>query len=297
MILDGKWLARQFHGIVKTRADLCKEKLGRPPGLAVILVGDNPASKAYVGTKEKVAKKCGFAAFQTLLPANASKEDLHVVISAYNENPEVDGILLQLPLPGDLLEAEFINAIDARKDADGLHPLNQGLLMKGIAELKPCTPLGVMHLLDLAFSGLEISKDLTLSKGLPRADLAGKRALVIGRSVLVGKPLQLMLLERNATVTLAHSKSPELSALCAEADVLVAAVGVPHLVKGDWIKKGAVVIDVGINRIEDGTLTGDVAFDEAKGRAKAITPVPGGVGPMTVAMLMLNTLRICEARQ
>jgi len=206
------------------------------------------------------------------------------VIEGYNRSAEVDGILLQLPLPKHLDSAPLLNLILPQKDADGLHPFNQGLLMRGMDGLRPCTPSGVLKLIDLAYAPEGAAPP-------PERDLSGKRALVIGRSILVGKPVALMLLQRNATVTLAHSRSPDLAGLCRQADIIVAAVGAAGLVRGDWVSPGAVVIDVGMNRTAEGTLTGDVVFDELRERCAALTPVPGGVGPMTVAMLMYNTLQ------
>jgi methylenetetrahydrofolate dehydrogenase (NADP+)/methenyltetrahydrofolate cyclohydrolase len=290
-LLNGKWLAKQIHNQVKEEVEEYQPSVGRAPGLAVILVGDNPASKAYVANKEKTAKKCGFNTFDITLPRNSSTEQVKEAILSFNSNPLIDGILLQLPLPEHLDSNALINLIDPLVDADGLHPANQGLLMRGEGHLRPCTPLGAMKLIDLAVSGIDSSGDNDLDQEIPEADLRGKNAIVIGRSILVGKPMGMLLLERNATVVMAHSKTADLAARAREADIVVAAVGVPGLVKGDWIKKGAIVIDVGINRIPDGRLVGDVVFEDAAARASHITPVPGGVGPMTVAMLIYNTLQ------
>ncbi|MCB9030331.1 MAG: bifunctional methylenetetrahydrofolate dehydrogenase/methenyltetrahydrofolate cyclohydrolase FolD [Deltaproteobacteria bacterium] len=288
-ILDGKLLARLLETDLKQRVEKDAAQYGRKPGLAVILVGNNPASQYYVRTKEKVAKRAGLKSFDTRLPEDASFEQVAEAIKSYNQNPEVDGILLQLPVPRHLNSDKLLDLIDPAKDADGLHPHNQGLLMTGKKGVRPCTPLGTVKLLDLALSGVDISqKGVEVSK-IPEADLSGKSAVVVGRSILVGKPVSLLLLDRNATVTLAHSRTDDLAAVCKKADIVVAAVGVPGLVKGDWIKPGAIVLDVGINRLPDGSLTGDVEFDEAAKRAAAITPVPGGVGPMTVMMLIYNT--------
>lgn len=289
-ILDGKALAALVQKEISQRVERGRARIGRPPGLGVILVGDNPASKTYVANKEKYAKKCGFETFDALLPNDATHAQVEEAIVGFNKKREVDGILLQLPLPKHLDSNKLLDLIDARKDADGLHPLNQGLLMRGAGDLRPCTPLGVMQLLDLALSPHQVTDaELTIEK-IGRADLAGKRAVVIGRSILVGKAVALLLLERNATVMMAHSKTKDIQDLSASADIIVAAVGVPNLVKGSWVKQGAVVLDVGINRLPDGKLTGDVDFEQAASRASAITPVPGGVGPMTIAMLMKNTL-------
>jgi methylenetetrahydrofolate dehydrogenase (NADP+) / methenyltetrahydrofolate cyclohydrolase len=291
-ILDGKWLAGQYHNVIRAEVEALKAKKGRVPGLGVILVGDNPASKAYVGNKEKVAKKqCGFETFDIFLPADASASDVAKAISTYNSQATVDGILLQLPLPKHLDEKPLLDSILPHKDADGLHPHNQGLMQRGDGRLQSCTPLGCMKLIDLAFSNHDPSDGTSLSAELPEVDLSGKSAVVIGRSILVGKPVAAMLLDRNATVTIAHSRTTNLAEVVKSADIVVAAVGRPLMVKGDWIKPGAVVIDVGINRVESGALVGDVDYEEAAKRASAITPVPGGVGPMTVAMLMYNTLQ------
>lgn len=289
-LLDGKWLAGQVQRSLSKRIAQHRERGERAPGLGVILVGDNPASHAYVKRKEKVAGKTGFETFDTRLAACASFEEVRAVIDSYNQNPAVDGILLQLPLPDHLPTELLLDRIRADKDSDGLHPLNQGLLARGQGVLRPCTPKGTLRLLDLAFSELECDHELEdLEAALPEADLSGKQAIVVGRSILVGKPVSLLLLERNATVTMAHSRTAGLSELIGQADIVVAAVGRPHMIRGEWIKPGAVVLDVGINRLPDGSLTGDVDYPSAAQRASAITPVPGGVGPMTVAMLLENT--------
>ncbi len=297
-ILDGKWLASIYEQDIHRQCQTLSEKFGSAPGLAVILVGDNPASKAYVGRKGKVAARCGIQTFDTRLAASASKEEILEHIVAFNKNPEVDGILLQLPLPGELSSEsdDLIAAIAPEKDVDGLHPFNQGLLLQGKGVLRSCTPLGVMKMIDLALSDVKSGDDIESTDQIPVADLSGKKAVVIGRSVLVGKPVSFLLLERNATVTIAHSRTKDLSAVVREADIVVAAVGKEHLVKSDWVHSNAIVIDVGINRTEQGTLTGDVAFDEVAQACSAITPVPGGVGQMTVAMLMHNTLLSYMAR-
>jgi methylenetetrahydrofolate dehydrogenase (NADP+)/methenyltetrahydrofolate cyclohydrolase len=272
------------------------KKVGRPPGLAVILVGDNPASKTYVASKHRFAKECGIITFDSHLPATVSPDELRKVIQAYNHDDHVDGILLQLPLPAPLQGSDFVPLISSEKDSDGLHPLNQGLLLQGLQAPRPCTPLGVMTMLDLALCSKELDERMTLDD-IPAASLVGKSAVVIGRSQLVGKPMGFLLLERNATVTFAHSKTADLAAVCRGADIVVAAVGVPKLVKRDWIKPGAIVLDVGINRTADGKLVGDVDYEAVAPVASAITPVPGGVGPMTVAMLMLNTVDNCIRRK
>ncbi|RMD87780.1 MAG: bifunctional methylenetetrahydrofolate dehydrogenase/methenyltetrahydrofolate cyclohydrolase FolD [Candidatus Dadabacteria bacterium] len=288
LILNGKALAKLLRRKIKEHIAKAVSDGNRPPGLGVILVGDNPASKSYVATKEKMARAVGMASEQISLPDSATQREVRDKIEELNAKSEIDGILLQLPLPQHLSADELLCCISPQKDSDGLHPLNQGRLMVGADGVRPCTPMGVMKLVDLAYSGapLDEIKDIDEIKA---ADLAGKRSIVIGRSALVGKPVALMLLERNATVTIAHSKTADLPDRVSEADIVVSAVGRPFMIKGEWIKEGATVIDVGINRIESGALVGDVDFEAAKERAGAITPVPGGVGPMTVAMLLFNT--------
>jgi methylenetetrahydrofolate dehydrogenase (NADP+)/methenyltetrahydrofolate cyclohydrolase len=288
-ILDGKKLSQAVSRTLSEAISNFTPKIGRGPGLAVILVGADPASKTYVASKHRFAKECGIRTFDSTLPADISEAELANVIHGYNQQEDVDGILLQLPLPKPLDGAHFTRMIAPEKDADGLHPLNQGLLLQGLPAPRACTPLGAMTMIDLALSGVELSDSTTL-RDIPKASLAGKRAVVIGRSQLVGKPVGVLLLERNATVTFAHSKTSDIAAVCREADIVVAAVGVPELVKADWVRPGAIVIDVGINRLADKRLVGDVAYQEVAPKAAAITPVPGGVGPMTVAMLMSNTV-------
>lgn len=288
-ILDGKKLAQAVSRTLSDSISHHVEKIGRLPGLAVILVGADPASKTYVASKHRFAKDCGIKTFDATLPASVSPQQLAEVIEGFNAQSEVDGILLQLPLPKPLDGAHFTRMIAPEKDADGLHPLNQGLLLQGLPAPRACTPLGAMTMIDLALSGVNLGDSTTLAE-IPKASLAGKRAVVIGRSQLVGKPVGILLLERNATVTFAHSKTPNIAEVCREADILVAAVGVPELVKADWVKPGAIVIDVGINRLADRRLVGDVDYNQVAPMTSAITPVPGGVGPMTVAMLMSNTV-------
>ncbi len=278
-MLDGKKISAELRAEIRSETSALVSKGARPPGLGVILVGDNPASQSYVMSKEKAARECGFEAFDVKLPADIAFESVARAIKTFNEQDSCDGILMQLPLPKHLNANALIAMIDPAKDVDGLHPFNQGLLMSSRAELRPCTPYGIMKILER--SGIEI---------------AGKRAIVIGRSILVGKPAALLLLEKNATVIMAHSQTKELPSLVQECDIVVAAVGIPNFVKGDWIKEGAVVIDVGINRLESGKLAGDVDFDGAVTRASFITPVPGGVGPMTIAMLLSNTLTAYKKR-
>jgi methylenetetrahydrofolate dehydrogenase (NADP+)/methenyltetrahydrofolate cyclohydrolase len=248
-----------------------------------------------VASKQKTANATGLETFDSYLPAGVSVAELTSVIEQYNRDERVDGILLQLPLPAPLDGAAFVRLIAPEKDADGLHPSNQGLLLQGAPAPRPCTPLGVMALLDVAMSGIALGDGTTLTD-IPKASLAGKKAIVIGRSQLVGKPVSFLLLERNATVVMAHSKSPDLPSLCRDADIVVAAVGVPNLVKAEWIKDGAIVLDVGINRLPSGKLVGDVDYESTAKKAFAITPVPGGVGPMTVAMLISNTVENCYRR-
>lgn len=278
-VIDGKTAAASIRSEIREEVEALKSRVGRAPGLGVILVGDDPASKTYVASKEKAARECGFEAFDAKLPSDASFDDVAAAIKRFNNNPGCDGILMQLPLPKHLNSDPLISMIDPAKDADGLHPYNQGLLMQGRADLRPCTPYGVVKLLERS-----------------NVELTGKKVVVIGRSILVGKPAALLLLEKNATVIIAHSKTKDLPSVVRDCDIVVAAVGIPNFVKGDWIKEGAVVIDVGINRLDTGKLAGDVAYEEAYQKASLITPVPGGVGPMTIAMLLSNTLTAYKKR-
>jgi methylenetetrahydrofolate dehydrogenase (NADP+)/methenyltetrahydrofolate cyclohydrolase len=275
-LIDGKAVAAALRAALAQRV----AALPFQPGLAVVLVGDDPASAVYVRNKDRAAASVGIAARTIRLPADTAQAALLAQVAALNADPAVDGILVQLPLPAQLDARAVIAAIDPGKDVDGLHPVNAGRLADGDPGLVPCTPLGVMKLLDAAGIGLR-----------------GARALVLGRSNLVGRPVAALLLAADATVTVAHSRTRDLAAECRRADVLVAAVGRPEMVRGDWLRPGAVVIDVGINRLADGALVGDVAFDEAVAVAGAITPVPGGVGPMTIACLLENTLMAAEARR
>lgn len=284
-ILNGKALAQTIQEDLKQQITTVQGEMGRPPGLAVIMVGDNPASAAYVRNKERACARVGIASFGKQLPTNTPQADLAKIIQECNQNPEIDGILVQLPLPDGLDSVALLNQIHPDKDADGLHPVNLGRLLRGEPGLRSCTPAGVMRLLQQA-----------------QLDLAGKNAVVIGRSILVGKPLALMLLEANATVTIAHSRSHNLSAIARNADILIAAVGRPQMITAPMVKPGAVVIDVGINRVTDKSgssrLVGDVDFDRVASVASYITPVPGGVGPMTVAMLLNNTVEsYCRTHQ
>lgn len=272
-IIDGKAEAAALRE--RTRADVTAfaARTGVAPGLATVLVGDDPASATYVRSKHAACAAAGIVSFKFELPATTMLDDLLTLVRDLNARPDVHGILVQLPLPAHLDDIAVIEAIAPAKDVDGLHPMNQARLVQGRDGLRPCTPLGVMHLID--------------TTGI---DLTGAHAVVAGRSVLVGKPVAFLLLERHATVTICHSRTRSLEEEIQRADVLVAAIGKPKLIRGDWVRPGSVVIDVGINRIRDGRLVGDVDFEPAAARAAFITPVPGGVGPMTVAMLLRNTL-------
>lgn len=258
-------------------------QLNGQPGLAVILVGDNPASKAYIGMKKKACENLGIQSFEFLLPATASEKELTDVIDACNENPEVNGILLQMPLPNGFDEQQMLERISPEKDVDGFHPVNVGKLLIGLNSFKSCTPYGVAHLLQAY--GIETE---------------GKHVVILGRSNIVGKPMAAILIQNemgaNATVTMCHSRTKNLSDITKTADIIIAAIGKPQFLNADMVRDGAVVIDVGINRVDDDSdprgykLVGDVDFDAVKSKASAITPVPGGVGPMTIAMLMTNTV-------
>jgi len=277
-IIDGKTIAAELRGRVAAEVERVRRDHGVTPGLAVVLVGSDPASEVYVRSKHTQTKAAGMASFEHKLPADVPQAELLALVAKLNADPAVHGILVQLPLPKGLDSEAVIAAIDPAKDVDGLNPINAGRLASGIPALAPCTPLGC----------------IILTKTV-RPSLAGLNAIVIGRSNLVGRPLLQLLVNENATVTIAHSRSQDLAALCARADLVYAAVGRPQMVRGDWIKPGATVIDVGINRLpaaEGKTrLVGDVAYQEALEIAGAITPVPGGVGQMTVACLLVNTLR------
>ncbi len=273
-IIDGKELAEKIKKEVKDEIEAKK----LTPGLAVVLVGDDPASHTYVRNKKKACAEVGIKSIDHALPNNTSEAELLKLITKLNGDKSVHGILVQLPLPAHINSQNILNAIDPAKDVDGFHPVNLGKLLSGIDHgLRPCTPLGIMELIDS--TGVKIE---------------GKNAVVVGRSNIVGKPVAIMLLEEHATVTLCHSRTTNLAEVIRNADIVVAAIGKPEFIKGDWIKKGAVVIDVGINRVADGKIVGDVEFEKAKKYASWITPVPGGVGPMTIAMLLKNTLKVCE---
>ena len=282
-IIDGKAIAADLRG--KIAGEVARlQAHGLVPGIAVVLVGDNPASNVYVRTKSKAVAEAGMRAYDRKLPMTTSQAELLDLVAELNADAAVNGILVQLPLPPQIDSHEIIAAIDPAKDVDGFHPLNVGRLANGLPALVPCTPLGCVMLAKTV-----------------HASLAGLEAVVIGRSNIVGKPTAQLLLAGNATVTIAHSKTRDLPGLCRRADLLIAAIGRPEIVRGDWIKPGATVIDVGINRVpgEDGKsrIVGDVAYAEAAAVAGALTPVPGGVGPMTIACLLLNTLRATCAQK
>lgn len=277
-ILDGKALAQRIREDLASDVVELTRVLGRPPGLGVILVGEDPGSQIYVRNKERAAQKAGIHVQLERLSASIDQATLHAAVEAMNANRAIDSFLVQLPLPAQLDAGEVVARIDPLKDGDGLHPVNLGKLVAGLEAPRPCTPAGIMALLDEA-----------------GVDFLGKRAVVIGRSTIVGKPVAFLLLERHATVTLCHSRTVDLADEVRRADVVVAAVGRPRMIRGDWIKPGAVVVDVGTNRVDD-RIVGDVDFEAAKQRASAITPVPGGVGPMTIAMLLRNTVEAARRR-
>ncbi|MGO4284613.1 bifunctional methylenetetrahydrofolate dehydrogenase/methenyltetrahydrofolate cyclohydrolase FolD [Bosea sp. TAB14] len=279
-IIDGKAVAAELRAGIAREVAALKAARGIVPGLHVVLVGEDPASKVYVASKEKLAVEVGMNSVAHRLPAETTEAELLTKLAELNADDSVDGILVQLPLPKHIDTGRIIDAIDPAKDVDGLHPINAGLLAGGKNGLVPCTPLGSM---------------LLLKQALP--SLSGLEAVVIGRSELVGRPVAQLLLQADCTVTIAHSRTRDLPAVVKRADIVIAAVGRPRMVKGDWIKPGATVIDVGINRLPDGKLTGDVDFAEAVEVAGAITPVPGGVGPMTIACLLKNTLTAFHARR
>lgn len=277
-ILDGKALAERIQTELRSHIQSLQPQVGRSPGLAVLMVGDNPASAAYVRNKERACAKVGIASFGQHFPVEISQLELEKVIQALNQDKMVDGILVQLPLPEHLDAAALLHQIAPDKDADGLHPVNLGRLVRGEPGLRSCTPAGVMRLLQEY-----------------QIHLQGKQAVVVGRSILVGKPLTLMLLEADATVTIAHSRSHDLPSITRNADILIPAVGRAGLITADMVKPGAIVVDVGINRVTDASgnsrLVGDVEFESVQRLAEFITPVPGGIGPMTVAMLLQNTVK------
>lgn len=276
-IIDGKAIAAQVRAEIKSETEYFTAKTGIVPGLATILVGANPASQVYVRNKHKACAEVGFTSFNFEFPETITEAELIDTIQGLNKDSAIHGILVQLPLPRHINQHAIIEAIDPKKDVDGFHPYNMGRLMIGQPEFVPCTPLGVMEL--LRRSGVSIR---------------GRNCVVIGRSNIVGKPLAQLLLQADGTVTVCHSKTPDLRTVCREADILVAAIGQPNFIDSLYVKEGAIVIDVGINRLDNGTLCGDVNFQEVAPIADAITPVPGGVGPMTIAMLLYNTLQAAK---
>jgi methylenetetrahydrofolate dehydrogenase (NADP+) / methenyltetrahydrofolate cyclohydrolase len=276
-IIDGKAVAAALRAELAEEVAAFADAHGRPPGLATLLIGDDPASAVYVGSKQRQCEEIGMRSFGVRLPSQTSEEDAIAAIEELNADPNVNGIIVQLPLPDHLDGVKLTGLVDVAKDVDGLTPLSAGLLALGRPGLRPCTPSGVMLLLESAGASIE-----------------GAEAVVVGRSNLFGKPMGQLLLAANATVTTCHSRTRDLAEVCARADILIAAIGRPQMVKGDWVKPGAVVIDVGINRLDSG-LVGDVDFAAAAERASAITPVPGGVGPMTIACLLRNTLLAAQA--
>lgn len=279
-IIDGKTIAKRQRGILRTLVDQLYKKHGLIPGLAVVLVGEDPASQVYVKHKINASKEVGINSFERRLPADISENELLEEIASLNHNTDVHGILVQLPLPEHMDEQRIIEAIKPFKDVDGFHPQNIGKLWLGQETLQPCTPTGCITLIRDCFD-----------------TLAGKHAVIIGRSNIVGKPMAALLLKESCTVSICHSKTENLEQMVGQADIVIAAVGKPEMVKGSWLKQGAVIIDVGINRAEgeDKKLVGDVDFDSCLGIASAITPVPGGVGPMTVACLLQNTVKAAVA--
>ena len=273
ILIDGKKVSAEVRNRLAEETKILKEKTGKEPGLATVLVGDDPASAVYVRNKNKSCRELGFQSFENQLSSDTTEKHLLNLIDDLNSNPNVHGILVQLPLPDQIDSEKILQAIDPKKDVDGFHPVNVGKLVVGNALLTPCTPTGIIELLDNY--GIEIS---------------GKHAVIIGRSNIVGKPVSMLLLQRNATITICHSRTKNLEEITRGADILIAAVGRPHFVTENMVSEGAAVIDVGINRV-DGKLTGDVEFEPVSKKASYITPVPGGVGPMTIALLMENTLK------
>ena len=275
-IISGKETAAKIRERLRAQIDQLRQK-GYQPGLAVVIVGDDPASQVYVRNKEKACKEVGIAAQTFALPKETTQQELMALIDTLNARSDVHGILVQLPLPRHLDEHQVINAILPEKDVDAFHPVNVGKIMIGDFDYVPCTPAGVMALLEEA-----------------QIDVSGKRAVVIGRSNIVGKPQAMLLLHKNATVTICHSKTQHLEEITRQADIIVVAIGKAHFLRGDMVKDGVVVIDVGMNRLENGKLAGDVDFDTVAPKASYITPVPGGVGPMTITMLLQNTVTACS---
>lgn len=277
IVIDGKALAKQVRAELKERVAALVES-GVTPGLAVVLVGEDPASAIYVKNKTKACKRAGIAHFDHRLPATTTQEELLALVRSLNERPEVDGVLVQLPLPDQIDEQTIIRTIDPAKDVDGFHPVSLGNLLAGSPTFVPCTPLGILRMLQHV-----------------ETPLKGAEAVVVGRSNIVGKPMGQLLLAQHCTVTTCHSRTRDLPAVVGRAEIVVAAVGRPELIKGEWIKEGATVIDVGTNRVDD-KWVGDVEFSVAAERARAISPVPGGVGPMTITMLLQNTVEAASRR-
>lgn len=277
-LIDGKKVAKEIREAIGLEVAELKAQSGSVPGLATVLVGEDPASAVYVRSKNKICKELGFISLEHTLPEDTQEKDLLALVHELNGNDDVSGILVQLPLPKHIDEIKILEAIDPSKDVDGFHPISVGRLMMGTSVLAPCTPSGIIEMLDRY-----------------DVEIEGRHAVVLGRSNIVGKPIAMLLLHRNATVTICHSRTQDLPKVTREADILIAAVGKPNMVTADMVKEGAVVIDVGINRV-DGKLVGDVAFAEVEPKASLITPVPGGVGPMTIAMLMANTLKAFKAQ-
>jgi methylenetetrahydrofolate dehydrogenase (NADP+)/methenyltetrahydrofolate cyclohydrolase len=284
-VIDGKALAERIQAKLKIEVSEISPKLGRKPGLAVVLVGNNPASQVYVKSKTKKALSCGLEVKDVHLPESVTNEELQRKLKELNLEQSVDGILLQLPLPVGLDEFAALLCIAPEKDVDGLHPMNQGLLLRGEDAFEPCTPKGAMCLIREARTMLGLSDDLS-----------GQSAMVIGRSILVGKPMAQLLLAANCTTTVAHSRTKNLAQEASRADIVIAAIGRAEMVTAEFVKPGAIVVDVGINRRDDGRLVGDVAYQAVSEKAAAITPVPGGVGPMTIAMLLQNTVQSAQRK-
>ncbi len=280
IVIDGKAISRQIRAEIKEEALLLKQKLGIVPGLAVVLVGEDAASNVYVRHKENACAEAGFLSRTHRLPVATTEQTLLALIQSLNHDREIHGILVQLPLPGHISVDAVTEAIDPRKDVDGFHPYNVGRLFSGNPWHKACTPAGIIELLDRSAIGIE-----------------GKEAVIVGRSNIVGKPLALLLLARNATVTVCHTRTRNLAEVTGRAEILFAAVGKAEMIRADMVREGAVVIDIGVNRLADGRLVGDVAFAECAAKAAYISPVPGGVGVMTIAMLMKNTLQAAAGRR
>jgi len=279
VIIDGKKIAQEIIGGVKAEAQRLKERVGITPGLAVLLVGNDPASSIYIRHKENACRKAAFLSREFKLSQETAEKDILAIIHELNRDEEIHGILVQLPLPRHIRPTTIIEAIDPRKDVDGFHPYNLGRLFTGNPYHMACTPKGILELMDRSSIAVE-----------------GKRAVIVGRSNIVGKPVALMLLNRHATVTICHTRTQHLPSMTRQAEILIAAAGRPEMIRADMVSNGAVIIDVGINRTDDGRLVGDVAFSEVRKKASYITPVPGGVGPMTIAMLLVNTLNAASGQ-